>query len=279
MPPSTLASIVVRLFEGHELSLILGIAGIFYSLYFTVTHHGSGFDGFYDKTALVLLLLMPPSVMLLSHTITDFYVGLTILLKALFRTQGRREKEVIEVLTASSALVRAEGIGALMKVRNRVKYPFLRDGLSLILNDFSSEEIRHNLQNKINAEQMRMSLASNLFENISKLSPGVGMIGTLVGLISMMANLKNPDQIGAGMALAMIGTLYGLLLGTLIYGPFSEKISLEAERNLQIDLMILEGILTLKGKKSSIHMRDIMNTYSQRKNVGGQGQTEAAKRS
>lgn len=166
-----------------------------------------------------------------------------------------------------------------MKVRNQVKYPFLRDGLSLILNDFSPEEIRHNLQNKINAEQMRMSLARNLFENISKLSPGVGMIGTLLGLISMMANLKNPDQIGAGMALAMIGTLYGLLLGTLIYGPFSEKISLEAERNLQVDLMILEGVLTLKGKKSSIHMRDIMNTYSQRKSSNAQGQGEAAKRS
>lgn len=253
--------------------------GIAYSLYFTATHHGTGFNGFYDKTALVLLLLMPPSVMLLSHTLTDFYVGLSILVKALFRTQSRREKEVIEVLTLSSALVRSEGIGALMKVKNQIKYPFLRDGISLILNDFSPDEIRHNLQNKINAEQMRMSLASHLFENISKLSPGVGMIGTLLGLISMMANLKNPDQIGAGMALAMIGTLYGLLLGTLIYGPFSEKISLEAERNLQIDLMILEGVLTLKGKKSSIHMRDIMNTYSQRKSAPGQGQAEAAKRS
>jgi chemotaxis protein MotA len=95
----------------------------------------------------------------------------------------------------------------------------------------------------------------------------------------MMANLKNPDQIGSGMALAMIGTLYGLLLGTLFYGPFSEKISLEGEKNLQIDLMVLEGVLTLKGKKSSIHMRDIMNTYSQGKKAAGQNPAEAPKRS
>lgn len=266
------------------MSLLVGIAGIAWSLYFTLTAGVTGFSGFFDKPSAALLLVMPPSVMLLSHTLTDFYVGASILLKSLFKPQGRYEREVIEVLTISSAMVRSEGIGSLMKVRNKVKYPLLRDGLSLILNDFTQEEIKHNIHNKINAQQMRMSLAANLFENISKLCPGVGMIGTLLGLITMMADLKSPDQIGGGMALAMITTLYGLLLGTLIYGPFSEKISLEAEKSLQIDLMVLEGVLSLKGKKSSIHMRDIMSTYSQQKKAAAQKPTaqkpaEAAKRS
>ncbi|NRA63654.1 MAG: MotA/TolQ/ExbB proton channel family protein [Pseudobacteriovorax sp.] len=243
------------------MSPIIAIAGIGFSLYFVFTNPSSGFQGYLDKPSLILLGIMPPSVMLLSHTLRDFYVGFVTLLRSLFAGK-KQEKEVINVLTRSSQLVRAEGIGALMKVRNQIRYDLLWEGLSLILNDFTTEEIRHNLQNKISSKQMRMSLASNLFENMAKVSPGVGMIGTILGLIAMMLNLTDPSQIGGCMALAMITTLYGLMLGILVYAPCSEKISLEAERSLEIDLMVLEGVISLKGKKSSVHMKDIMSTYS-----------------
>ena len=105
---------------------------------------------------------------------------------------------------------------------------------------------------------------------MSKVSPGVGMIGTLLGLINMMANLRDPSQIGGGMALAMITTLYGLILGTILYGPCSEKITLEAEKSHEVDLMVLEGVLSLNGKKSSVHMRDIMSTFVAGKGGGGE---------
>jgi len=207
----------------------------------------------------------PPSVMLLSHTLKDFWVGAATLLKALFKTQRQVETEIINVLTHSSALVRSEGIGSLIKVRDVVRYELLRDGLSLIVNDFSPEEIRHNIMAKINAKQGRMALAVNLFENMSKVCPGVGMIGTLLGLIAMLSNLTDPSKIGGGMALAMITTLYGLLLGTIVYAPCSEKINLEAEKTLELDLMVLEGVMTLKGKKSSVHLNDIVKTYGNKK--------------
>src|SRR5690606_5370454 len=125
----------------------------------------------------------------------------------------------------------------------------------------SEEEIRHNHQAKISAKQQRLAHAGNLFENMTKISPGVGMLGIVMCLISMMATLNDPAKIGAGMALAMITTLYGLILGTFIYAPCSEKISLEADRSLEIDMMVLEGVLTLKVKKSSVHLNDIMKTY------------------
>ncbi|MGE0174816.1 MAG: MotA/TolQ/ExbB proton channel family protein [Oligoflexales bacterium] len=250
------------------MSPIIAVCGIFFSLYYVLTHPHGTFTGYFDKSALVLIGLMPPSVLLLSHTIKDFLNGIATLLRALFRTQNRAHNEVIEILTKSSALVRTQGIGSLMNVRNHIRYELLRDGISLIVNDFTVEEIRHNLSNKINAKQSRMSLSANLFENMAKASPAVGLIGTLMGLISMMSNLQDPTKIGGGMALAMITTLYGLLLGTLLYAPCGEKISLEAEKSLEIDLMVLEGVIGLKSKKSSIHMKDIMKTFGS-KNKGG----------
>ena len=257
------------------ISPILAILGISGSTYFIFNFPSPGFSGYFDKASLVFLGIMPPSIMLLSHTLKDFLTGVVTLFSSLFRNPNRYQNDIIRTLTQASVLVRSEGIGALVGVRKSIKYDLLRDGVSLIVNDFSVDEIRHNLTNRINAKQSRMALASNFFENMAKVSPGVGMIGTLIGLIAMMADMKDPSKIGAGMALAMITTLYGLLLGTVIYGPAAEKISLEAEKSLENDLMVLEGVISLKGKKSSIHMKDIMSTYGGK--TGGSAAKKRAK--
>jgi chemotaxis protein MotA len=199
--------------------------------------------------------------MLLSHSLMDFAVGAKLLFSSMFSRAKGHHEEVIETLTNASKSVRSEGLGSIIPFRDRARYGFLRDGLSLIVNDFKPEEIRHNLTARINQKQGQMAQSANLFENMSKVCPGVGMIGTLLGLIGMLANMQDPSKIGGGMALAMITTLYGLLLGLIIYAPWGEKIALEAERTLEIDMLVMEGVLNIKGKKSTAHLRDLMKSY------------------
>ena len=243
------------------MSSIIGLAGIVFGIWYVMTHHSQGFQGYFDTHAMILLGILPPCIMLLSHRLSDFGTGIQILLQAMFDNTRRQHRDVINSLTSCSAKVRAEGVGALVNERKKLTYELLTDGVSLIVNNFTADEIRHNLQAKINAKQGRMGLASNLFENMSKISPGVGMIGTLTGLIQMMSKISDPSTIASGMAMALVATLYGLLLGTIIYAPFGEKIAIEADKIHQLDLLVLEGVLALKDKKSSIHLRDIVKTY------------------
>lgn len=244
------------------MSFLVGIAGIVFSLHYVFTHHSTGFSGYLDKPSMVLIGLTPPCIMLLSHSLTDLFTGIRLLFTALLNTKKSKQSEIINILTNASAMVRTEGLGSIVRIKERVKYELLKDGLSLIVNNFTPEEIQHNLMARIDSKQTKMSLAANLFENMSKVCPGVGMIGTLMGLISMLANMKDPSALGSGMAMAMVTTLYGLMLGTILYAPWGEKIALEAEKSLELDLMVLEGILNIKSKKSSLHMSDIMKTYS-----------------
>lgn len=246
------------------MSALLGIAGIIFSFYYVFSHPMSGFSGFFDKPSLVLLVLCPPSVMLLSNTIKDFALGAQLLVQSWFTNKRRIQLDVIDSLTRCSAKVRSEGFGALVNERRTLKYEFLRDGVSMIVNDFSLDEIQHNLQAKLKAKQSQMHKANELFENMSKLCPGVGMIGTLIGLIALMSDIKDPSSIGGGMALALITTFYGLVLGTLLYAPWGQKIAVEAEKALEIDLLVYEGVLHLKNKKSSLHLNNIMNTYTKK---------------
>ncbi len=247
------------------MSFLLGMAGIIYGLRFVFTYPDSGFTGYFDPPGLVLLGLLPPSIMLLSHNISDFFIGMQTLLSSMFHSASRKQNSVIESLTICSAKMRSEGVGSLVNERRKLTYDLLIDGVSLIVNNFTDDEIRYNLLAKINARQSRVLQASNLFENMSKVSPGVGMIGTLMGLIRMMSHISDPSTIGAGMALALVTTLYGLILGTILYAPFGEKIAIEGEKIHKIDLLVLDGVLALKGKKSSIHMKDIMQTYGNKR--------------
>ena len=250
------------------MSPIVGLAGIGFSFYFIFSHQSDGFQGYFDSPSMILLGVAPPSIMLLSHTLNDFVMGIKLLLSSMFSRLRRHHSEVLDTLTNASKVVRSEGMGAVLPLRDRSRYPLLRDGLSLIINDFKAEEIRHNLMARINAKQSHMQLAANLFENMAKVCPGVGMIGTLLGLIGMLSNMEDPSKIGSGMAMAMITTLYGLLLGTIFYAPAGEKIALEADKSLEIDLLVLEGVLNIKGKKSSVHLKDIMKTYGSAKDPG-----------
>lgn len=249
------------------MSFLIGLVGIFYGLYYVFTFPKGGFSGYIDKPSLMLLGLLPPAIMLLSHKLTDFATGVKILFTSMFSNNNKKQYEIISALTRCSAKVRSEGVGALVNERKSVTYDLLIDGISLIINNFTTDEIRHNLQAKIKARQGKLEMASSLFENMAKVSPGVGMIGTLLGLIDMMSNIGDPSTIGSGMALALITTLYGLLLGTIFYAPFGEKIALESEKMLELDLLVMEGVLAMKGKKSSAHLKDIMKTYGS-KNAG-----------
>jgi len=244
------------------MSPILGVCGVVFSMWFFVKFEGNSFTGFFQWAGIVMLGVAPPSIMLLSHNVLDFLMGLKLLFSSAFSRVRWHHEEAIEILSAASKAVRAEGLGATISFRDKARYEFLRDGLSLLVNDFKPDEIRNNLMARINLKQSHMQMAASLFQNMSKLCPGVGMIGTLMGLIGMLANMSDPTKIGSNMALAMITTLYGLCLGTIIYGPWGEKLVLEAEKSLEVDLLIVEGILNIKGKKSSAHLRDLVKSYS-----------------
>ena len=250
------------------MSQLMGLSGIAFAIWFALSHPAGKFHGYWDPAAVVLLGLAPPSVMMLSHTVSDLIVGIKLLISSIFSRHQQHQTEVMNALTRASQIVRTEGLGALVPLRDRMQYDMLRDGFSLIINDFRAEEIRHNLMARINAKQSKMALAASLFENMSKLCPGMGMIGTLMGLIGMLSNMNDPSKLGGGMALALITTLYGLMLGTIIYGPWGEKIHIEAEKYLEIDMMVLEGMVNIKSKKSSVHMKDIMKTYASKQSSG-----------
>ena len=101
------------------MSSLIGIAGIFYGLRFVFLTESKGFTGYLDVSSLILLGILPPSIMLLSHKISDFFTGFKILIQSSLQNTIRTQNNVIDALTMCSARVRSEGIGGLVKERKK----------------------------------------------------------------------------------------------------------------------------------------------------------------
>lgn len=244
------------------IGILVGLSGFSWSLWYLLQNGGDQFKGFWDPSAAVLLGVGPVSVILMSHSIIDFAAGLKTMFSMAFLNQRKEMNLIANQLSVMTSSVRNDGIGVLARFKEQVRNPLLKDGVTLILSGFTPDEIRHNLTAKINTKQTQFTHATNLFENLGKLCPGMGLLGTIVGLVQMLSHMTEPTKLGPGMAIALLTTLYGLLLGTVVYSPMAEKIAIYAEKKLQLDLMILEGVMLLKEKKSQAHLRDVLNTYS-----------------
>ena len=248
------------------LSSLSGIAMFCGTLYYLL-HHSleEKFNGFYSQSALLLLVVCPLAVILISRGILDLLAAIRTIFGMTFLNSAKEMTTVANELTQMSYAVRTKGIGGLIEFKGRLKNPLFRDGVALILNSFTTEEIRHNLTAKINTEQNGFFQATSLFESLGKLSPGMGLLGTIVGLIQMLSNLSDPTKIGPGMAVCLLATLYGLILGNVVYMPMAEKIQSYSEKRLQLQTMIMEGVILLKEKKAGAYLRDVVNTYSSKK--------------
>ena len=126
-------------------------------------------------------------------------------------------------------------------------------GIDMVLRGYKSEEIRELMTNTIESQFQRVNVESEILDNMASASPAFGMIGTLVGLVIMLDGLgDDPDSIGPALAIALLTTLYGILIARLVFQPASKKVyqrgSIERFRNyIMMEIFILISETRPKG--------------------------------
>jgi chemotaxis protein MotA len=140
--------------------------------------------------------------------------------------------------------------------------PFLKYASDLLVTEYEIDEYRVMLNDAVETTFERNMVQSYILKTMGSYSPAFGMIGTLVGLIIMLDNMgADPSQIGQGLALALITTLYGVLLAKLVFQPAAEKIKEKQEIKRFRNIMIMEGMLLLADRQGSAAIQDRMNSF------------------
>lgn len=139
---------------------------------------------------------------------------------------------------------------------------FLRFGVELITTGYEGERVKSILGNVIESTFERNMTSVTVLKNMSVAAPAFGMVGTLIGLIIMLDNMgDDPSAIGAGLAVALVTTLYGIMLSRLVFQPAASKLQQREEIFRFRNYMIVEGLSMLADQASPRHIQDHMNSY------------------
>lgn len=144
-----------------------------------------------------------------------------------------------------SMKARKEGLLGLESIADAEADPYARKGLQLLVDGAEPEAIRSILEVDLYTQESRDLQAAKMFESMGGYAPTIGIIGAVMGLIHVMGNLADPSQLGSGIAVAFVATIYGVSLANLLLLPIGNKLKSLVLQNSRYREMLLEGILSI----------------------------------
>jgi len=182
--------------------------------------------------------------------------------------------EVIQRMVNYATINRRDGALALEQEIAKVNDAFFAKGLQLLVDGQKPDEIRDFLGMEIQYLQDRHASGKKILEYMGAAAPAFGMIGTLIGLVQMLRNLQSPDQIGGGMAVALITTFYGAIMANLVFLPLAGKLGLYSKAETTAKEMITEGICAIaRGDNPTVVREKLQVFLSQGKRTQMKAQT------
>ena len=171
------------------------------------------------------------------------------------------QQQLIQDMVNYSAISRRDGALALEQQVAGVKDPFLLKAMQLIVDGQDAAVIESALSLEIQYLQERHADGKKILEFMGAAAPAFGMIGTLIGLVSMLQSLSDPSGLGQGMAVALITTFYGALLANLIFIPLAGKLGIRSKQETLIREMIAEGAIGIARGESPTAVRERMQAF------------------
>jgi chemotaxis protein MotA len=175
--------------------------------------------------------------------------------------------EAIEELIVYATKARKNGLVSLETEALEIQDPFLRKALTLAVDGTDLQELRNMMQLEIDTAENRAMAEAKAFESAGGYSPTIGIIGAVMGLIQVMKNLANIEEVGRGIAVAFVATLYGVGLANIILLPAATKIKSRIEWETELKQLKLEGVVAIVEGLNPKLIRSKLDAYKHEERV------------
>jgi chemotaxis protein MotA len=171
---------------------------------------------------------------------------------------------VIEELIGYATKARKNGLVSLEHEAMEIADPFLRKALTLAVDGTDLQELRNMMQLEMDIVSNRAQEEAKVFENAGGYSPTIGIIGAVLGLIQVMKNLANIEEVGHGIAVAFVATVYGVALANLLLLPAASKIKTRIDRETELKELKLEGVVAIVEGLNPKLIRSKLSAYREK---------------
>ena len=217
---------------------------------------------FLNLPGLVLVLGGTMAATLISYPLNEVLRVFRVFIIVLRNERLYAERDIQELVEVAKLKFKGE-INRADEKLSRIRNPFLRTGTQMVLDGASTDDILTLLQWRIARMRARERAEAQIFRTMGAFAPAFGMLGTLLGLINMLQAMdaSNFASIGGNMALALITTLYGILLANMVFKPIALKLERRTEQRVMTMNMMVEGVMLMQQQRSPAFIRETLQSF------------------
>ncbi len=222
---------------------------------------GAKLEAFIDVPSLMVVLGGSIAATMMAFPLKAFLGMFKVILKV-FLNKPYNIGQLIELVVSLAETARRDGLLALESRISEIENPFVVLGLQMAVDGTRPEVIEDVMRTEMDAVATRHRDAKAVFDQMGRFAPAFGMIGTLMGLIIMLGNMGgDPGAIGAGMAVALITTLYGAIISNGFFLPFAEKLGFIDKQELLSMEIVVRGIMGIQSGDNPRVIEQKLNTF------------------
>lgn len=237
------------------LGLVSGIILVVWSIQL-----GGNLGSFWDFPSVMITLGGSFSALVISFPMKDL-MKVPKILKLLVNKPEQDRVKLISVFSEMARKARRDGLLALEDDLQGMEDEFLTSGLQMVVDGIDPDVIQEIMTLKMETTERRHRMGQSIFSKWGELAPAFGMIGTLIGLIVMLADLQDSSAIASGMAVALITTFYGSFLSNLIFIPIASNLAAQTNEEMVSKEMAIEGILEIQAGTNPRILEEKLMTY------------------
>ncbi len=227
-----------------DLGIVFGILGTWVLVFWALVMGGQIMI-YFDVPSVILVVGASCTVIFYAFPVSYVKKITTVAKKALF-FQTQSVEKLIEDMVSYAEIARRDGILSLENTTKDIEDQFIVQGIQMAVDGTDPELIEQIMTNELDNLIERHEVGKGLFEIIGKYAPAFGMIGTLIGLVAMLANMKDPAAIGAGMSVALITTLYGALIANAFALPMADRLVRRSAEEVLYKTVIIKGVMAIQ---------------------------------
>jgi chemotaxis protein MotA len=242
-----------------DIATLIGLAGGFAVLLIAILLEGSSPMGFVNLLPAVVVVGGTAMAVLVRYTTGGLTSALTLGLRSVLFYKPVSPTLLIDRIAEVAATMRRQGPIALENVR--IEDRFFRRGVRMIADGFTAEAMRASLERERDLDYERVHESHVIFKAIGDTAPGMGMVGTLIGLVSMFGHMDDPQKIGPGMAIALLATFYGAAISNVFALPIADKLANRAQEEGTSRTMIIEALVMIREGRNPNAIRDELASF------------------
>ena len=227
-----------------DLGLLFGFIGTWVLIFWALMAGGN----------MMIYVDIPSVILVIGASFTSVFIvfpagivkGLANVIKKAVFWKTDDINKLIEDMVSFAEIARRDGILSLENSVKDIDDQFIVQGIQMAVDGTDPELIEQIMTNDLENLVERHGLGKGMLEALGKYAPAFGMIGTLVGLVAMLSDLSDPSKIGAGLAVALLTTMYGAMIANAIALPLADRLANRSSQEVLFKTIIIKGVMSIQ---------------------------------